>query len=430
MDNTVITASKRSPFLLALLAIAFALAWQYSPREPSSFAVTWPPINTNNKPYFDTQFASNNPVDFVHASSVAQTGGGNLIAAWFAGSREGGRDVTIKSTRFDASTNKWSEEVILATPWDTQVATKRWVKKLGNPVITLAPDGRLWLFYVSVAAGGWAASAINTMHSDDLGNSWSQPRRLITTPFVNISTLVKAAPTYYQDGTMALPVYHEFMGKFAEILHIDQQGNVLNKTRITHKKYSLQPVLLPSIGKQPTLALMRNAGSDKMLLASISDDGGQSWQASYRQSIANPNSALAAIRRSDDSLIAILNNTKDGRHQLALAYSIDNGNNWIILTMLEQHGFGRRPKQQYLPILEKDFFASSNETSKKEAAAVWPIFFNNIDVRMCKELGCKFSYDYPYMIKGKNGIYHLVYSWNKSFIKHVSFNDAWLEQQL
>jgi predicted neuraminidase len=189
-------------------------------------------------------------------------------------------------------------------------------------------------------------------------------------------------------------------------------------------------VLLPSIGKHPTLALMRNAGSDKMLIASISEDGGQRWQPSYRQPIPNPNSALAAIRRSDDSLIAILNNTKDGRNQLALAYSTDNGDVWKILTMLEQHEFGRRPKQQYLPILEKDFFASANDTSKKEAGLIWPIFSKNIDVRMCKELGCKFSYDYPYLIKGKNGLYHLVYSWNKSFIKHVSFNDAWLEQQL
>jgi predicted neuraminidase len=430
MKNMVITASKRSPFILVLLVISFALAWQYTPRESSDFAVTSPPINIASEPYFDTRFASNNPVDFVHAASVAETGDGNLIAAWFAGSREGGKDVTIKSTRFNARTNSWSEEVILATPWDTQDATNRWVKKLGNPVITLAPNGRLWVFYVSVAAGGWAASAINSMYSDDLGNSWSQPRRLITTPFVNISTLVKAAPIYYKDGTMALPVYHEFMGKFAEVLHIDQQGNVLNKTRITHRKHSLQPVLLPSIGKHPTLALMRNAGSDKMLIASISEDGGQSWQTSYRQPIPNPNSALAAIRRSDDSLIAILNNTKDGRNQLALAYSTDNGDDWKILTMLEQHEFGRRPKQQYLPILEKDFFASANDTSKKEAGAIWPVFSKNIDMRMCKEAGCKFSYDYPYLIKGENGIYHLVYSWNKSFIKHLSFNDAWLEQQL
>jgi predicted neuraminidase len=430
MKNMVITASKRSPFILVLLVISFALAWQYTPRESSDFAVISPPINIASEPYFDTQFASNNPVDFVHAASVAETGDGNLIAAWFAGSREGGKDVTIKSTRFNARTNSWSEEVILATPWDTQDATNRWVKKLGNPVITLAPNGRLWVFYVSVAAGGWAASAINSMYSDDLGNSWSQPKRLITTPFLNISTLVKAAPVYYQDGSMALPVYHEFMGKFAEILHLDQHGNVLNKARITHKKYSLQPVLLPSIGKHPTLALMRNAGSDKMLLASISDDGGISWQQSHHQPIPNPNSALAALRRSDDSLLAVLNNTKNGRNQLALAYCTENGKGWKAITMLEQHQPGRIPREQYTPVLEKDFFASTNKTSKKGAGAIWPDFEKNIDIRMCKEAGCKFSYDYPYLIKGKNGIYHLVYSWNKSFIKHVSFNDAWLEQQL
>ena len=430
METKVIIASKRSPFLLLLLAISFTLAWQYIPREASSFAVTAPPINIAGESFFNVQFASKNAVDFVHAASVAETGGGNLIAAWFAGSREGGRDVTIKSTRFNASTNKWSDEVILATPWNTQSATNRWVKKLGNPVITLAPNGRLWLFYVSVAAGGWAASAINTIHSDDLGSSWSQPKRLITTPFVNISTLVKSAPIYYQDGTMALPIYHELMGKFAEILHLDQQGKVLNKTRITHNKYSLQPVLLPSIDKHPTLALMRNAGKDKMLLASISNDNGESWQPSHHQSIPNPNSALAAIRRSDDSLLAALNNTKDGRNKLALAYCPENGENWKEINVLEEHKPDRISKKQYMPMLENDFFSSINKTIKKEAIETWANFEENIDIRMCKEAGCKFSYDYPYLIKAKNGRYHLVYSWNKSFIKHVSFNDAWLEQQL
>jgi predicted neuraminidase len=27
-------------------------------------------------------------------------------------------------------------------------------------------------------------------------------------------------------------------------------------------------------------------------------------------------------------------------------------------------------------------------------------------------------------------MYHLVYSWNNTFIKHVSFNEAWLAERL
>ena len=57
-------------------------------------------------------------------------------------------------------------------------------------------------------------------------------------------------------------------------------------------------------------------------------------------------------------------------------------------------------------------------------------FLVNLDQRVCEETGCNFEYEYPYFIKSAEGLYHLVYSWNNTFIKHVSFNDAWLEEQL
>ena len=47
-----------------------------------------------------------------------------------------------------------------------------------------------------------------------------------------------------------------------------------------------------------------------------------------------------------------------------------------------------------------------------------------------KTHGCDFEYEYPYFIRSADGLYHLVYSWNNTFIKHVSFNDAWLLEQL
>src|SRR5690606_15349604 len=115
------------------------------------------------------------------------------------------------------------------------------IRKLGNPVIGTAPDGRLWLFYVSVSVGGWAGSAINFMTSDDEGKTWSQAKRLITSPFLNISTLVRGRPVFHSDGTIGLPVYHEFLGKFPEYLRIDQAGRVIDKTRMGYGRDSLQP---------------------------------------------------------------------------------------------------------------------------------------------------------------------------------------------
>jgi hypothetical protein len=43
---------------------------------------------------------------------------------------------------------------------------------------------------------------------------------------------------------------------------------------------------------------------------------------------------------------------------------------------------------------------------------------------------CTFQFDYPYLIESSDGNFHLAYTWNKSFIKYVSFNRAWLENLL
>ena len=43
----------------------------------------------------------------------------------------------------------------------TAQGVNRYIRKLGNPVVTRDAAGRIWLFYVSVSVGGWSGSAIN-----------------------------------------------------------------------------------------------------------------------------------------------------------------------------------------------------------------------------------------------------------------------------
>ena len=50
--------------------------------------------------------------------------------------------------------------------------------------------------------------------------------------------------------------------------------------------------------------------------------------------------------------------------------------------------------------------------------------------RQCAAQGCSFEFSYPYIIRSAQGDAHLVYTWNRSAIKHVEFSRAWLEQRL
>lgn len=54
-------------------------------------------------------------------------------------------------------------------------------------------------------------------------------------------------------------------------------------------------------------------------------------------------------------------------------------------------------------------------------------FLRHLDQRMCQQAGCSFEYEYPNFLRTADGQFHVVYTWNNSFIKHVTFNSAWLE---
>lgn len=381
------------------------------------------------QPMFRSDFASVATDLFVHAASVTELDDGRLLTVWFGGSREGASDVNIYGAYFDPKTQRWGDNQVLASRRSTHRAAGRTIRKLGNPVVSQAPDGKLWLFYVSVSVGGWAGSAINASYSTDGGVSWTTPTRLITSPFANISTLVKAAPVYYRDGSMGLPIYHEFLGKFAELLRLDAEGRVLDKVRISHGKHSLQPVVVPSSENQ-AVAIMRYAGSaPKRALLSRTADGGRSWPEPHKSKQANPNSALTALRLDDGSLLGVMNDLDDGRHRLGLLRSVDDGESWQLLARLEgdEHYDGAKlPRTQYTPMIEKDFLDSGGPASD----ARWQSYSQRLDKRICDDDLCRFVYDYPFLIRSRDGVFHLVYTWNKSFIKHLQFNQAWLETLL
>ncbi|PSS58737.1 hypothetical protein C6382_05245 [Pseudomonas sp. BBP2017] len=411
----------------------FTYAWWLHPDQPVASFYTGekagPELSTCEAPFYTSRFVSSDLDEFVHASSVTSLPNGDLMAVWFAGSREGAADVQVRGAHFIASAGEWGEELVLATRESTQAATGKHIRKLGNPVIALAPNNRLWLFYVSVSIGGWAGSAINAMYSDDFGTNWSRPQQLVTTPFLNISTLVRNSPVFHADGTIGLPVYHEFLGKFAEYLYISPTGEVLDKFRISRGQYSLQPTIVPT-GERTALAMLRYAGdTHHKVLASRTEDAGQTWSAPYPlPGLANPNSSLAAIGTPDQGVLVALNDLEEGRFRLRLMEADATLGIWSPVKDLDvspdPEGDPFTP-EAYREIISANFLLSSGPRRQPLVEG----FLAQLDDRMCKKHGCDFEYEYPYFIKSSEGRYHLVYSWNNTFIKHVSFNDAWLREQ-
>jgi len=318
----------------------------------------------------------------VHVASLCEISGGRLLAAWYGGTREGARDVQIYLTTLDQGETNWSAPRAVVTRDSAQRELGRYVKKVGNALLFSDGGERINLLYVSIALGGWSGSSLNLKTSVDGGQTWSPSQRLHLSPFFNISELVKNQPAALRDGGWAVPIYHELVGKFSELLWLSAPTGSLSyhKTRVNGGATAFQPALVPFDARR-ALLLARDNSAAGQLWASRSEDGGDSWSAPARTGLPNPFSGLDAIRLRDGRVVLAFNDTKDNRGNLRLAVSADEGASW----------------QRVNPLLEE-------------------------------EAGQEFSY--PFLLQSSDGLIHLVYTWKRQGIRHVTFNSAWLDAQI
>jgi predicted neuraminidase len=413
-----------------LILLAFTAAFYKATHFPAAaqFQTSVPAVATQASARFETHFASSKLFAQVHAASSIELKDGRIRAFWFSGSHEGAKDVAIHSAVFDPTKSEWSSEEVLITREQTQHALHRMVAKLGNPVVVRAADGSLRMFYVTVSVGGWAGSSITTMTSHDEGATWSEPRRLITSPFINISTLVKGAPFLYSDGTLGVPVYHEFISKFGEMLRVDQNGVVLDKARLAAGgQGTLQPVVLQQ-DAQTARVLMRYAGNgEHRVVAVTTRDAGQHWSVPEKLSLRNPDAALTGVTLPDGRMLAVLNEVEQGRDILSLMLSGDGGATWREVQRLED-------QQAASAQADEASFTKNVQTlipqSESKASAQLAQYVESTQHTVCNNGRCRYEFSYPYLIQTQQGELHLVYTWNRTFIKHVWFNREWLKQRL
>jgi predicted neuraminidase len=194
---------------------------------------------------------------------------------------------------------------------------------------------------------------------------------------------VKGVPLLLADGTIALPVYHEFLGKFGELLRVDADGRVIGKTRLSWGKSSLQPVIVPR-SETEAVAFMRYAGGrPARILMTRTSDAGAHWSEPVKTALPNPDAAVAGVLLAGGPLVLAFNNAEENREDLSLALSGDFGNSWRVARRLESESL-----PPHAPVPE---------------------------------------YSYPWIMQDRSGDVHVLYTWGRTRIKHAVFNRAWLE---
>jgi len=314
------------------------------------------------------------PYPSCHASTIAETSPGKLVAAWFGGTAERNPDVGIWVSRNEGG--KWSEPVEVASGMQNEgPRMPTW-----NPVLFESPSGKLHLFYkVGPSPGEWWGM---TMTSEDSGRTWTKPARL---PGKLIGP-VKNKPIVLKDGAWLSPSSSESQGWVVHMERSTDQGRTwdyigpLNDGRTVR---AIQPTLLahPDGGIQ-----MLARGRDGKIVESWSSDGGLTWAPLHDGVLPNNNSGLDAVT------------LKDGRFLLVYNHSTR-----------DQPGMGHKGRG----ILN---VATSRDGKAWEAALV----LDYLD-----QPGKQFSY--PSVIQAADGLVHIVYTWHRQRIKHVVIDPAALE---
>ena len=378
-QQTVKVLLVQAAILIAAVPVVMRSAhWSRTP----NFAVPIAKGRNVSPPRFNEELLPDGGTPFVHAPSATETSNGDIIAVWYGGRNEMQADVAIYASRFDHESKSWSKPFVIEGAASASQGIGAHVKSLGNPVIYAAGE-RLTLFFTAVVLGGWSGGTICVKQSAD-GVHWSPARRLYGSPFFDVSLLSKGRVIPYVDGGILLPFYQQMFRRWSGMMRIAPDGSVVDITRIDASYPLIQPWVVPSDFTH-AVALMRwssrIAGSVNL---SRTADGGRHWTRPEPSSLTNRDSAVAAVRLSDRSLLAAFNNMTRERRKLALARSVDDGVHW---------------------------------------SPPWSVENDNEPVAWFAR-----EYSYPFMMQTSDGTIHLFYTWRRLRIAHLSFNESWVVQ--
>jgi predicted neuraminidase len=295
------------------------------------------------------------PFRECHASTIAQTRTGTLLAAWFGGPREGHLDVSIWVAR--RTGRRWGKPVEVANG----VAPAGPRRPCWNPVLFQPHEGPVLLFY-KVGPGPASWWGMLTTSADD-GRTWSVPRRLPE----GILGPIKDKPVQMPNGDLLCPSSTEDHGWRVHFERSADLGKSWTRTGPVNDGQeiaAIQPSILSHHdGRLQALCRSRQG----RVCQTWSRDQGRTWSPLELTDLPNPNSGLDAVTLADGQHLLVYNHTTRGRSPLNVAVSED-GRTWKAALVLE------------------------------------------------KEPG---EYSYPAVVQTPDGLVHITYTWKRQRIKHV-----------
>lgn len=317
------------------------------------------------------------PGKYKHPAAITELTNGDLYLVYYGGSGEYSPDTAVYGARLPKGETVWTlPKQIANTPHRTD----------GNGVVWQAPDGDVWLFYVTRFGPTWSDSRIKYKISSDGAKTWSDSRLLT----LEKGMMVRGRPIALSGGDYLLPIYHEVgddrevigPGSTSLFLRFDPKKKTWSESaRIKSPKGNVQPAV-DEISKNHLIAYCRRGGgygptgkgaTDGHIVRSESHDGGRTWSEGRDSQFPNPNAAVDFIKLQSGSLLLIYNDSMTERTPLSLALSTDNDKSYPI---------------------RRDIMSGKHDLA------------------------------YPFVIQGRDGRIHLIFTNRRATILHAVFEEG------
>jgi predicted neuraminidase len=280
---------------------------------------------TANDITIERLFGPEIPGRYKHPPSITELDNDDLYVVYYGGDGEYEGDTAVYGSRLAKGSDKWTRPQIIA---DTPNRSE------GNAAIWQAPDGIVWLFYVTNYGPTWSTSRIKYKHSRDRAQTWTDSDILA----FELGSMVRGRPIELSDGDYLLPVYHE-TGEDRERTAADTCSYFFRFNRTTKTWTKSNRIVSPNGNLQPApaqisdnylVAYCRPGGDfepnpERFIIRSESRDGGRTWSKGENSQFPNPNSAVDFIKLHNGHLLLVYNDTNTGdRMPLTVAVSTDN----------------------------------------------------------------------------------------------------------
>lgn len=352
-----------------------------------------------------------------HAPGIVECPDGGLLVSWYRGSGErSADDVAVYGARLAPNQTLWSDAFLMAdTPGFPDC----------NTCMMIDGHGRLRLFWPTILANTWESCLTKCRTSKNYAGpgapTWENESLVLLKPddfsdeanasldeliekykllltdekreeivlgrkkleeklYQRLGWQPRCKPTVLPSGRILLPLYTDTFS--LSIMAIsDDDGETWNASKPLLGFGAIQPSVLRRKSGE-LVAFMRENGAEQRIRTASSQDEGLNWGPVTATDLPNPGSGLDGVRLADGHWLLVYNDATDGRKSLAVSISDDEGRTWKWTRHLERQTQG--------------------------------------------------SFHYPAVIQSSDGKIHVIYSYfveeGKS-MKHAAFNKAWVQAE-